>query len=293
MAEKLTEKTINNAIAYYEDLIVGLKRFDGRFRTRQESRARKRLKRLFDRQMQWIIRNMEELSQFIEPQESSVVRIERKRFDAEIGELVDELPFDNQIAEVVVTAAGASYKKGARRTYNQFRLGTFGIAFDLVNQDAVAYLAAKRSLHLSNNKGSIARTTKRRIIKILTDAAQTGKSYNETAKLIQAQGKAGVFSRARGKLIAVREVGLAYGEGNLAPVRRLSSETGAIVQKQWITSGDDRVTDECAANEAQGWIDLEAFFDNTGAQEVAPRSDHPRCRCDTGYRVVDTEGNPV
>jgi hypothetical protein len=293
MAATPTQKTVDNALSYYRDMIVRIKRFDGKFRTRQEARARARLNRAWKKQIEWLLEFSQALTQFQIQEESSVVRIETKRFEREIQEFVNDLPFNEDVVEGAMISAEASFIKGGKKTFRQFGLGALGLSFDLVNEDAVAYLASRTDLLLSDSRGSVTRTTKKRIIKILTDAADNGTSYTETAKLIQQQGKAGVFSRARAEMIAVREVGLAYGEGNLAPVKRYEQEFGTIIEKIWITSMDDRVTAECANNEAQGWLGIDDIFPHTGVQLVAPRSDHPRCRCDTGYREVDVNGTPV
>lgn len=293
MGERLTPRQVSRALRYHQENLLRLKRVDGRFRTREESRMKKKLRRVWKRQIAWIIESMKDLSQFEQAEESAVRFLEKKRFQPEIDALIQEMPYNEDVVEAIEVSARASFVKGGRKTYKQFGLAGLGISFEVVNEGAVEYLRSLSTLHLSDGRGSITRTTKKRIIKILSDAAEQGTSYQEVAKLIEAQGKAGVFSRARSELIAVREIGLAYGEGNLTPVRRYNEEYGAIIQKLWITSGDDLVTPECQQNGDMGWIELDEHFINTGAQVVAPRSDHPRCRCDTGYREVDTQGNPI
>jgi len=293
MAARLTKKTTDNALAYYSDSLLSLKRVDGRFRRKQETRLRSKLKRLWARQIKWIIREMEDLPQFEQQEERSVVHISKKRFESEITDLIHDMPLNDDIVGAVGISARSSFVKGGRKTFKDFALGSLGISFNIVNDAAITYLNSLTTLHLSDNKGSITATTNKRIIKILADSAEKGLSYTDTSKLIQAQAKAGVFSQARGEMIAVREVGLAYGQGNLVPVERYAKEVGAIMEKIWITTADDRVTPECNDNEAQGWMPLTQNFPHTGAQIVAPRSDHPRCRCDTGYREVDLNGEPV
>lgn len=293
MAKKLTKKTINNALAYYRRKLSTLNRPDGKFKRRQEIRMRARLRKTWKRQMDWIIENMADLPQFEQTAERTVRYISTKRFSEPINDMIDGLPYNADIVDTISAGSSTSFTKGARDTYRQFDLGAVGISFDLVNDAAIDYLKGVETIHLSDARGSISYTTKKRIKKVLIDAAEQGLNYQDTSKLIQAQAGAGVFSQARGELIAVREIGLAYGQGNKASVEIYRRETGAIIEKEWITSGDDLVTDECQANEDMGWIGFNEFFNNTGAQEVAPRSDHPRCRCDTGYRQVDTNGEPI
>lgn len=293
MATKLTEKTINNALAYYRRKLSTLKKPDGKFRHRQEVRMRARLRRAWKKQSDWIIENIADLPQFEQTAERTVRYISTKRFIDPIDDVVNNIPGNEDVVDAITVGAEASFKKGGKKMHRQFDMGSVGISFELINEPAIDYLRALETIHLSDAKGSISYTTKKRIRKILTDAAEKGLSYQETSKLIQAQGAAGVFSQARGELIAVREIGLAYGHGNRAMVDVYRGETGAIIEKEWITSADDLVTPECQANEDMGWIGFNEFFNNTGAQEAAPRSDHPRCRCDTGYREVDLNGDPI
>lgn len=69
-------------------------------------------------------------------------------------------------------------------------------------------------------------------------------------------------------------------------MRKATSEVKAIDAKArgarykvWQTVGDDRVSDECQANEAQGPIAIDATF--TGGVKTAPQ--HPNCRCTVSY----------
>jgi hypothetical protein len=49
----------------------------------------------------------------------------------------------------------------------------------------------------------------------------------------------------------------------------------------WITSGDDRVSDACQANEAAGWIAFDKEFPG-GVMQVPQ---HVNCRCTNAYRT--------
>ena len=51
--------------------------------------------------------------------------------------------------------------------------------------------------------------------------------------------------------------------------------------KTWITVGDDRVSDECQACEAQGWIGVDETF--SSGEDHPPN--HPGCRCALSYRT--------
>lgn len=265
------------------------RQFNAKYRLVQEARLRTRLKRRFDQQMNWLIDEMQQLSFFKD--NKAVKFIDTKAAGDEIKKMAGDLPFNDEIAGEIVRVSRPVYLKGAKQAQADLKMGSGGIEFDLVNQDAVTYLQRLKDIHLSNFKGSISRETRRRIIKLLTEAADTGASYGETAKLIREQGKAGVFSRARGELIAVNQIGRAYGDGNAKMIERYIQQTSALIQKMWITSEDALVTQECQDNKAMGWIGKDEQFKS--GDRNAPRQSNPRCRCDTGWRQVDTQGKPI
>ena len=232
--------------------------------------------------------NMAGLSFF---SEKGVGVVETKSAYDEINALLEDMPEGDGLVEDIVVTAKPTYETGAKKAVKELSMGKYGVSFELINDEAVDYLRSIEELQLSDFKGTINRNTKDRIRRILIEAAETGKSYTETSKLIQEQGKAGVFSRARGELIATNQIGHAYGEGNQDMVNKFVEETGSFVQKLWQTVEDDRVTPECAENEDAGWIgNTEAF---PSGDEQAPRSDNPRCRCTTRYRTVDAQGQPT
>lgn len=78
------------------------------------------------------------------------------------------------------------------------------------------------------------------------------------------------MSVKRGKLIARTETASALSQGSLDAMTDMG-----IDGKEWVTSGDDRVSDECQANEDQGVIPVNQAF-TSGA--MAPPQ-HPDCRC--------------
>lgn len=75
--------------------------------------------------------------------------------------------------------------------------------------------------------------------------------------------------------IARTETARAMSDGD-----RLIAEGDGAQFKAWVTSGDDRVSDECQANEADGWIALDEEF--SGGVQNPPQ--HPNCRCAVTYR---------
>lgn len=285
----IDNKTIEEAKNYIQFKAGLLKQENGKFKVVSAARMQKKVDRSFKKQMKWIFGKAESLSFF--NNKAAVMRLERKTIQNEINDMLAEMPENENIADYVAGGGEVAYRKGAKAAHTKFNMGKVGIDFSLINNDAVDYLAAKKLLHLSDYRGSIKRTTKKQILKILTEAAETGQSYQETGKKIMAQGEEGVFSQFRAEMIATNEIGHAYGEGNHEMVDIYKQETGAMMEKYWITVQDDRVTEECAANEAMGWIGYNEHF--LSGDDIAPRNTNPRCRCDTGYRRIDSQGNPV
>lgn len=279
---------LNDAKLYFQEKAGQAKQRDGRFKLVQERRMTRRTATILTKQMEWIIARAANLSVF---NAKGVIMVNRKTIYEEIDALVDDLPYQDELVEKIILGAQPTYKKGARTVYSDLEMGKLGVDFGLINNEAARYMQSLRTLHLSNYKGSINRETKLRIRNIITEQINTGATYQETAQKIRAQGDTGVFSRARAELISVNQVGTAYGEGNREMVDIFRAETHNIMQKIWITTNDDRVTEECAANEAEGWISYDQNFKS--GDQAAPRQSNPRCRCDTGYRAVDARGNII
>lgn len=201
-----------------------------------------------------------------------------------ITDKLKKMPKKEQIANDINDRQATTLERGAKRAIATHSLGKFGIGYDTVNKRAKEFLGGKLSHELSDYRGTIQETTVERISTILYDAYESGKSYQETSKLIQAQGKSGVFSQARGELIATREIGIAYETGNFLPMKEFSDQyPDRQVVKYWDTVGDDRVTEECQANENQGELELDDKFKS--GDMTAPREENPRCRCTTITKI--------
>ena len=85
------------------------------------------------------------------------------------------------------------------------------------------------------------------------------------------------MSIRRGKLIARTETASALSQGSLDAMKDMGVEG-----KEWVTAGDDRVSDECQANEDQGVIPVNQAF-TSGA--MAPPQ-HPDCRCSLAPALI-------
>lgn len=103
---------------------------------------------------------------------------------------------------------------------------------------------------------------------LVVDALDQGWS---TAELADAMAESYAFSETRAEVIARTETARADSEGALDGYRASSVVTG----KRWLTAQDDRVSEECVANEKAGVIALDDDFPGG----VASPPQHPQCRC--------------
>lgn len=254
----------------------------GLFKNRMSKRLAKALKYNFNRQMVWLLREVGNLPAF--NQSASVKLIDKKDVNQDVGDMLEGLPLVETMADDIVLYASGSLTRGAKARIQAMNLGRAGISFSLNHPEAVSYLEKLKSLQLSNYRGAISKTTKETIKKLLVDGANNGLSYSEISKQIQLQGEAGVFSQARGELIATREIGFAYSNGERIVVDDYVQKTGATIEKNWQTAEDANVRPEHTANQAAGWIPIDQAFPGTG-EDAAPSEDFG-CRCVTSYREV-------
>lgn len=78
------------------------------------------------------------------------------------------------------------------------------------------------------------------------------------------------MSRYRSELIARTETANALSTASLDRMKDMGIEG-----KEWVTAGDDKVSDECLGNEAEGVIPVNQSF--SGGVMAPPQ--HPDCRC--------------
>lgn len=151
--------------------------------------------------------------------------------------------------------------------------------FSLEHPRAVEYLQQRGAERVTQ----INETTRRYLRTILTQAAAEGWSYDRVARAIRERYAefAGPplrvrprHIRSRAHAVAVFELGDAYEHGNMLVARELQA-AGLVMEKAWLTVGDDRVRPEHRANQEQGWIPLDQTF-SSGHQR--PPTD-PGCRC--------------
>ncbi|MEE9401240.1 MAG: phage minor head protein [Dehalococcoidia bacterium] len=202
---------------------------------------------------------------------------ERVFSDAEIASI-------NLFVEPLDLATREALLAGGAATYGE--LGMIDVAFDLANPRAVQYLRDHGAARVT----LINQTTRIELQRLIIQAADEGMSYSRLARVIRTQfeGFAGLkpqlHIRNRAELIAVTEVGDAYSEANLI-IGRTLQDAGERMEKRWLTIGDGRVSDGCAANQAVGWIPLDDAFPSGHQRPLR----FPGCRCDLLQRRVSEE----
>lgn len=176
--------------------------------------------------------------------------------------------------EAIQGAASVAMVRGAENLIADLGVN---VAFTLQNPRAVNYLTEHGYGLISN----IDAVTRGNIATIVTNAVEEGWSYGRTSTEIRSLYSDMSFKR--GKLIAVTEAGMAYEEGNAIVVRDLQ-DAGLVMEKRWLTVGDDRVSQGCRDNAAEGWIPVAASFSSGHMQPLR----FPGCRCTTQYRRKPT-----
>lgn len=106
------------------------------------------------------------------------------------------------------------------------------------------------------------------------------KKYLDTAGIPpEAQQK--ILDREYNRLLNERKKTIAQTEGRKATseARRAEADERGYKYKVWRTRGDDRVSDLCAGNEADGVIPIDQPFSSGHMQTPG----HPNCRCTVKY----------
>lgn len=137
--------------------------------------------------------------------------------------------------------------------------------------------------HAAELVGKVDDVTRQAINRIIVRGLEEGKSYQRLTKELREAFDD--FSRKRAHMIAVTENRFAYQNGTIDAVRGYGQELGLMMEKEWSTTSDDAVCEECYANEAEGWLAVDEVFQS--GDDTPPA--HPLCRCALVYRIAGTE----
>ncbi len=208
-----------------------------------------------------------DLAETISPKEWSII----------FGETADETL--ELFSEPVLQYVQAALKAGGNQAIASF--GMSDLFFGLANPGAIRYLDEVGGLRIRN----IMETTRETIQTLLSQSAREGWSYDKLANAISdrfqefAIGKPQEHIDSRAHLVAVTEIGDAYEQAGFLATSDLQAG-GLRMEKSWVTAGDNKVSDGCAENEAEGWIPFEQAHASGHMHPLR----FPGCRCDEIYR---------
>ncbi len=203
------------------------------------------------------------------------VEVERILRDLEMGSWVILAgDVEHSLAEIAKDgAAGAAVEMNIDTNANRDVL-------NIVNKEALDYaehrsagmvgmrrLADGRLVPNPDAKWQITESTREMMRPIILQSINEGWTNDKLASELAA---AYAFSDQRAMVIARTETILASNAGAMASYR-----AAGVQEKEWTTAQDDRVSEECAANGAQGAIYIDDVFES--GDEMPPA--HPNCRC--------------
>lgn len=152
--------------------------------------------------------------------------------------------------------------EGGQMLYD--KVGVKGV-FDLKDPDLIRILGERTNYIID----TVDKTTKEWIVNQIQNGVDKGLSNREIAINISSKGKDIALWRA--ELITHAETANA-----MNTVEHKQMKTMGYTKKRWITSGDDRVTPECRANERLGEVPIDYRYGSEGVL-YPPR--FSRCRC--------------
>jgi hypothetical protein len=123
-----------------------------------------------------------------------------------VEQFIDETKKD--IPEYLSATIPAVMVQGAKENIEKWKTllpSGYSLAFDLPTSPASNYVRALIDLHLSDYQGSILKTTRDELRTIIANGLDDKLSYGDIAKRIS-ETDPFVFSKSRGKLIAVNEI---------------------------------------------------------------------------------------
>jgi uncharacterized protein with gpF-like domain len=239
------------------------------------------VKAFFARQEKMVLLRLQMLQSFYQPISGPRAMEAKRPANTDTLKRWDELwqgieyDTNTDLQKIIAAIERDGLQRGAEQLATQLGFDAKS-TFALSNPRAVAYF--------KQNGGSLSyirdiqKTTKDSLKRVITTGLDEGWSYNQTAREIQKLYD-GPISRQRATLIATNEAAHAYEAGNMAFSQSLKDD-GIIMEKRWENSGDDRVSDGCLGNTADGWIPIDE--PHSSGDQYPPR--FPGCRCYEVYR---------
>lgn len=139
------------------------------------------------------------------------------------------------------------------------------ITFDLLNDRVVSWLRENALQHATSVIGSVKDEIAQRVVSGVEQGLGAQDIADAISEFFDDQ------SEWRALRIARTEVISGYAQGSIEGYK----QSGIVTGKEWLTAQDDRVDEECAMNESDGIISLDASF--SSGDDAPPV--HPNCRC--------------
>ncbi len=161
--------------------------------------------------------------------------------------------------------------------------------FNIETEPAVRYFDNEANIDFSLYWQShiFTKNLKKEIIEKLRNGVKNGKSYTQIAKEIHLIDPL-VTTKQISKSIAIHQIGRAYWYANYSPALVLEKQW-YILEKEWVTSKDDKVCKACLKNEKAGFIWLHEIFPWT-KDEFAPSATEITCRCTSTHKITGIKG---
>lgn len=239
------------------------------------------LRRAFRAQGRAFLRHMASAAADFPAEEAFAQLLEAvSRWDPYFDDAADDTI--DAFTEPIDAATRASLSAGSSKIIVSLALGS---SFDLSNPRAVAWLDG----HAADLVAGINDTSRAKLGSLITSGRAEGQSYTKIAAQIRAQFAAWgtpnpasplAHIRDRAELIAVTETATAYEAGQRQQVDGVVA-AGIAIEKSFLTSDDERLCEECSANEGEGWIPESDDFQHGDAPV------HPGCRCDVLYQRAE------
>lgn len=205
----------------------------------------------------------------------------RESFGDDVGGILDEIfvEFRPMFADSMARVLGETMKGAVRHRLADVAIDlTFNLDHPLAQEHLLAYAMDAVT--------GIDETTRRSMVQIVARGEREGTSYTEIARqMVRQFDRFGEVSpqrhlKNRAELIAVHELGNAYEAASRQTVDAIEAK-GLPMVKYWSNTGDDRVSDQCRADTAAGWIRAGDPFPS--GRQHAPG--HPACRCSILYEL--------
>ena len=167
---------------------------------------------------------------------------------------------DGQLAEVYLSGQAEMITWGKTK-------GGIPVAYEgPPNQRAIDW--AKNHVSKAKLVDGINETTLEKLSRVIGDGIENKRGIPGISKDIRDEFKG--MGKHRAELIARTETATALSQASLDTMADMG-----VDGKEWVTAGDDQVSDECEGNEAEGVIPVGQAF--SGGVMAPPQ--HPDCRC--------------